>query len=139
MSSPEELFKQGQDYLDQGEYLLAYEKFHQLVELKPNRPKFWSCCRFKKLHDLQSVQKTIKDSSKVLEFNCSCYLDWKNWYSQGISFLELEQYEKAIDCFEKALKVNAYSYAALCNKGLALFHVERYEESIKLYDKALKI
>ena len=50
-----------------------------------------------------------------------------------------KKYEKAIECYDKALKINPNDTEALNNKGVALYRLGRHEEAIECYDRALEI
>lgn len=44
---------------------------------------------------------------------------------KGVALLNLKEYEKAIECNDKAIKLNDHCAPAHCNKGVALFHLNR--------------
>ena len=63
----------------------------------------------------------------------------KELYSKGLSFVQVEDYEKALPCFEKAAKENpnyadAYRQIGDCNGELG-----RWNEAIKAYKQAIRI
>jgi tetratricopeptide (TPR) repeat protein len=49
------------------------------------------------------------------------------------------EYEHAIDYYEKALQIDPDNAYVLFSKGEALGKLGKYEEAIKYYDKALEI
>lgn len=80
------------------------------------------------------------------------------WYYQGNKMYNLEEYEKAIEAYDEAIKIDSNSVNAWYNKGdallmlgysdeseggltsiLALFHRNRYEEAVEAYDKVIEI
>ena len=50
-----------------------------------------------------------------------------------------KKYEKAIECYDRALEINPNFVEAWNNKGNVLDELGRYEEAIECYDKALEI
>jgi tetratricopeptide (TPR) repeat protein len=60
-------------------------------------------------------------------------------WSQGIDYLTSQNYNKAIECFDKALEIDSKYVPALIDKGIALLNLERYEDAIECYDKAIEI
>jgi tetratricopeptide (TPR) repeat protein len=56
---------------------------------------------------------------------------YKYWYEN--------QYLKAIEMYDRAIKINSNIPDFLINKGLALYKLEKYEEAINNYDTALKL
>ena len=58
---------------------------------------------------------------------------------KGEKFLKLNKYEKAIDCFDKAIKINLNHPGAWYGKGLALASLTKHKKAIKCYDKAIDL
>ena len=50
-----------------------------------------------------------------------------------------EEYNDAISCYDKAIKIDPNFSQAWNNKGLALYDLGRYEEAIECFDKALEL
>jgi tetratricopeptide (TPR) repeat protein len=59
--------------------------------------------------------------------------------NKGIAYSYLGMYEKALECFDMALKHNKLDVDVWCNKGVALFSLGKYDESIFCYNKVLEI
>ena len=61
------------------------------------------------------------------------------WNEIGYSFLELGEYEKAIQCFDQSIRLDPNSSSAWNNKGEALCKQEKYNESIQAYEMSIEI
>ncbi|MHC1597395.1 MAG: protein kinase domain-containing protein, partial [Methermicoccaceae archaeon] len=58
---------------------------------------------------------------------------------KGIALAKRGRYEDAIECYDKALKIDPKDADAWKKKGNALDELGRYEDAIECYDEALKI
>ncbi|MEK7076268.1 MAG: tetratricopeptide repeat protein, partial [Patescibacteria group bacterium] len=57
--------------------------------------------------------------------------------NKGFCLLQLEKYEEAITCFNKALEINPQNYINLENKGLCLEKLGQIDEAVDNYEKSL--
>jgi tetratricopeptide (TPR) repeat protein len=62
-----------------------------------------------------------------------------NLVDKGNDFYFLGEYNKAIECFNKAIDLNPKSEKAWANKGNALIKLGKYNEALQACDKAIKI
>jgi len=60
------------------------------------------------------------------------------WYNKGVLLLELERWEEALSCFERALEINPTRTDAWTNKGSVLLKQSRMEEAISCFETALE-
>ncbi len=61
------------------------------------------------------------------------------WCDRGIIFCDnLQEYEKALASFNKALEFKPDFHRAWHNRGITLYYLDRLEEAITSYDKALE-
>jgi len=91
------------------------------------------------------LARETEDQDEIVEY-CSnaLVLDPQNsfaWRGKGMALLGLEDYEKAIECFDELLK--PYLDADLkeypwWGKGLAFYELEEYEKAILEYEKVIK-
>jgi tetratricopeptide (TPR) repeat protein len=61
------------------------------------------------------------------------------WYAKGSSLAASGRYDKAVECFDKALEIDQNNLNVLNSKGLALESVGRHKEAIEQFDKAMEI
>jgi len=59
--------------------------------------------------------------------------------SRGISLYKQKKYSKALDCFDRAIKINPEFEDAWYNKGLALNKLGKHSEEMDCFDRAIKI
>ncbi|MDD4653080.1 MAG: tetratricopeptide repeat protein [Methanothrix sp.] len=58
---------------------------------------------------------------------------------KGNYFYIMRDYDKSIECYDEALKVNATDKITWNNRGVALFHMHRREDSIASFDEAISL
>jgi tetratricopeptide (TPR) repeat protein len=59
--------------------------------------------------------------------------------TKGVALKNLGKHNEAIECYDKAIKIDPNYALAWNNKDLALYNLGKYNESIECYDKAIKI
>ena len=62
-----------------------------------------------------------------------------NLVEEGKKYLKLQQYEKAIECFDKAIELNPKNDSLWAIKGRALQESGQLKEAIDYYDKAIEL
>jgi len=60
-----------------------------------------------------------------------------NQMVDGIKFLSLDKFDKAISCFDEVLDVDNFNFAALNNKAIALNGLNNFKDAISIFDKIL--
>jgi tetratricopeptide (TPR) repeat protein len=63
----------------------------------------------------------------------------KEWIEKGDTLFDSQKYEKAINCYGKALELEPDNDDTWTRKGYALAFGGRYEEAIKCYNKAIDL
>jgi protein O-GlcNAc transferase len=63
----------------------------------------------------------------------------KLFFFTGTSFLQTNDYNKAIKFLDKSIKLNPNIPEAYNNKGIALTKIEKYAESVQNYDRAINL
>ena len=66
-------------------------------------------------------------------------MDSREWNNKGISLRNISRYQEAIDCYDRAIKIDPMNAGAWSNKGVALDGIGKFQEAIDCYEKALKI
>jgi len=63
----------------------------------------------------------------------------EEWNEKGISFGKAGEYEKAIECFDKAIGLNPNYAWAYNNRGLTYQYLDQYERAIEDNNKAIEL
>lgn len=61
------------------------------------------------------------------------------WNNRGIDLQDQGNYKEAIECYDKALKLDPNDTIVLNNKAFALEHMGNYDEAMECYNKAMSI
>ena len=72
---------------------------------------------------------SLTDSAKTAE----------EWYDEGVSLLELGEFEKSIKCFSKVIELYPGYVEAYLNRGSAYLNLGKFREAIKDLDKAIEL
>ncbi|MGD2250706.1 MAG: tetratricopeptide repeat protein, partial [Candidatus Methanofastidiosia archaeon] len=73
---------------------------------------------------------------KAIELNPENFAAFNN---RGLAYSDLNQYEKAIQDYNKAIELNPENFAAFYNRGLAYSDLNQYEKAIQDYNKAIEL
>ena len=63
----------------------------------------------------------------------------ETYLNKGISLVELEKYNDAVACYDKAVIINASDSLIWYNRGVALTQLEKYDDELLSYEKAIEI
>jgi len=61
------------------------------------------------------------------------------WYNKGSALYELKRFKEAVECLDKATKMNPRDADAWYSEGAALAELGKSQEALKCYDEALRI
>ncbi|GAA6615777.1 tetratricopeptide repeat protein [Scytonema sp. NUACC26] len=61
------------------------------------------------------------------------------WANQAAALWHLQEYQLALDCTNRAIKLNPKSFEAWYNKGLVLLELGKYHEALEAYSRAKDI
>lgn len=64
---------------------------------------------------------------------------WRSYYNRGTDHMNNREYDRAILCFNKAIKINRRFAEAYCNRGIAYCEKGECDRAILDFDKAIEI
>ena len=133
--SVDSYFKQGNVYLEEGQYEKAIAAYTGAIEIKPgyadaifNRGNAYSKSR--------RLDLAIKDYTLVIEIdpgNAGPYLN------RGLVYSGKGEYNKAITDFTKVIEINPKQADAYHHRGISFFAQGRYDKAIADYNKTIEI
>ncbi|MBZ9607048.1 hypothetical protein G9F73_004275 [Clostridium estertheticum] len=128
-------FVKAQAYIEMYEAYEAEKCINKYLQLVPGDPKgYW------KLIDINDLtgdfDKCIYYCEKLLEADKQN----TNIYLKKAEFLAIiNDFEKALECFDESLKLSPDFYDALCGKGSALLSLHKGKEALVIYNKAIEV
>ena len=63
----------------------------------------------------------------------------KSWFDKGEKFFKENQFEKALQCYDKAIAIKPDFYQALDGRGLSLHILGENDEALLCFDKVLVV
>ncbi|PFW93885.1 hypothetical protein COF81_09540 [Bacillus pseudomycoides] len=94
-------------------------------------------------NELEKIKATQKDIQKqLIEIGVHIlpsqyYTLAKAYRNKGIALDKLEEFDLAIECYDKALEIDPSDYKSLLNRGIALDQLGNFEEAIEHYDQII--
>jgi tetratricopeptide (TPR) repeat protein len=61
------------------------------------------------------------------------------WASKAVTYDSIGKYGEALECIDKALKLNPESVGILYTKGNILKHLNRVQEALDYFNKSLEL
>ena len=88
-----------------------------------------------KKFEIGKFQDVINDSLVILKKNDNDFL----WNLTGLSFQNIHQIEKSINCFENALGLNPKNFSALNNLGLSYKKQRNYKKAEECLQRSIEL
>ncbi|MBQ6628294.1 MAG: tetratricopeptide repeat protein [Methanobrevibacter sp.] len=126
-------FEKAREYNDDSSLLLQIAKCYEMANQKE-----------KALDVLKEYSELVPDNQdikkKIENLRESDEPDSDEIYNNKcLTLINLNRFDEAIECYDKALKINPNNVKAWNNKAFALHNLNRLEEAIECYDKTLEI
>ncbi len=126
-------------YYDSGEYEKIIEESGNVLMINPNMPELWIIIGWS-LHKLEKYSEAKSYFEKAEEL--TGYNSSSAKFGLGMTYYELEEYDKAIELFEYITKVEAEHLEAWCYLGWAYLKTEikeKFPEAIEAFNKAIAL
>ena len=88
-----------------------------------------------KKFDNKNYKEVINESLVILKKNDNDFL----WNLVGLSFQNLNQPNKSLDCFENAIRINSKNFSAYNNLGISYKKIRKYKEAEASLLKSIEI
>lgn len=137
--SAEDDFNRGYAYYTAGELHKAVREFTKAIAKGSIIAAYQRGLAYGKLGRLQQA---IQDFENVIDCNPTGQLGVDVNYNCGLAYEKLNQiqyYEKAIQCYDKAIALKPELANAYCNQGAVYTKLGLYEQAVKSLDKAIAI
>ena len=114
-----------------------FDRIMRVIELKFNikAPDFDKRAKTLKAKYDDAIKEEIKEIEEIEEKD-KTYLDY---FLLGYNYDDKKEYDKAIESYQKALKINPKKDEAYYNMGIAYYHLGEFTKVIECYRKALQI
>lgn len=123
------LAEQGISTFNRSKLLNAKEIFKQFIESEPTQASYHYNYA-NTLQNLSEYENAIKHFHIAINLNSNYAEAWKNL---GTVYYHLQNHDKEIECYDKALAINPKLYQAIFSKGVTFsFIYEKYDEGLKL-------
>jgi tetratricopeptide (TPR) repeat protein len=129
------LFHQGVEQFNGGDFWTAITTYDQALEILPNANEIWYN-RGNALFKIGKATEAIASYEKALEFKSDKYEAWNN---RGNALFNLGYIQEALESYNKAVEIQPQYHQAWFNKAVLLGNLGRLQEAIVSYDKALEI
>jgi CHAT domain-containing protein/Flp pilus assembly protein TadD len=137
----DELFNKGLEQFQSGQYEAALELFAQIIAQDPRYLDAWyqKGAALQKLGRYGEAIVVNQFFSTLATQQLGQTLLIRQCFEQGYQQALLDNFEAALGCYDKVLKMQPENSRAWFAHGSALSHLNRHEEAIASFDRAIEI
>lgn len=121
-------FNKGNCHLAINEYEMALSAYDKAIKVDQNY-KMAYVNRAKVFHQMEDYKSSIADLDYAIDHKASERVD-KLYFARGNAYLMLAEYNKALDNYDEAIRLNPSYYKALINRGQCYIKTKEYEKAI---------
>ena len=133
-----EIIIKGINYHDEGKYQEALAEYAKI----PFGDPYYDLAIYEKALTQEMMgdyRAAIQNINELLD-NPSCQINRnKSFMVLGDCYDYLEQYDKAVEAYDEALRYAPYDYLTIFNKGVSLMGNDKYEEALECFKKSIFI
>lgn len=145
------LMNTGQEFMNNGEFDPAIEKFEAALLVIPNEPNAISALELAKTRKAQAAEEIEREKKRILEFadrefNASNWKDAKKYYEKYLKMVKSDAYaESQIEKCKKNMQVSTVNnvstgnYDALIKEANKLLKEKEYLDAKSKYQEALTV
>ncbi|QKQ77382.1 tetratricopeptide repeat protein [Nostoc sp. TCL240-02] len=134
-NAQKELYQEGLDKYDAGNYEGAVEDFNRVIELDPKNALAYNK-RGDAYYRLGDYEQAQADSSQAILLNPQ---DGNAYFDRGFAFSELGKYKEAIADYTQAIKLNSDDAYPYYGRGLARVQLKDNKGAIGDFSKAIAL
>ncbi len=126
-----ELFNLAEKAINEGKFEEALKKINLALEIDPNYVKAMSrlvYIHFKLGFKKKTVEEVFEIAKRALELDDQSEFTWKY---MGDAYFFKEEFLQAIECYNKAIKINEKYLLASLNKGIAFYKIKEFKKAIE--------
>lgn len=125
------LYLKGIELIKSGDYNEALACFDKILKYSLNNVKVKTVREklIEKIEKIKAAEAGSTVNEKEVEEN----------YNEGNALMDIEMFEDALKCFDKAIAGNSSNSVLWFSRGMALSRLADYASAIESFDKALEI
>jgi tetratricopeptide (TPR) repeat protein len=131
----EKIFKEGNGFLQQGQYQQAIAKYNNLLKFDSNYYQSWTN-RGYALAGLKDYDQMLESCTTATIINPEAVYAWN---CKGEALFNLKQYNQALSAFDKAIQLNSKDPVFWINKTEALLAVNQPDTALVSINQAIEI
>ncbi len=134
ISNLTELMKYSEILFEEEKYEEALLGYQKVIKLKPDSFEAW--------HKQGEVYYNLyKDKEAITSYKKALQLkeDKLVWFDMGMSYIELEEYENAQECFEKTLSIDKNYTLAWNNLGFTISRLGNQQKAVVYFTRATEL
>lgn len=135
----EKLYQKANNYIENEDFEKALEYLELALKINPTFGEAMSklvFVHYKLNFRRLSKKKVFELAEKAINLNDKSPITWKH---MGDAYFFIEQYNKAIDCYDKALQLDKNYDSALLNKSISHFHLKDVNKTIECLKKVEEV
>jgi len=124
----------GNCFLEQGGYSEAIRAYEDALERNPG-----DALSYKGIGDAYNSLQDYRSAVKAYDISIARKPDTLSWNAKGWALFQLNEYEKALEAFEQAIRLDRKNLAPYRNKIYIFRLLEMHKEAHEICEKALRV
>ena len=129
----------GTAYLLSERYHNAFECYQEALRMKPGDANLMTLHQIAGKKIIDNTPVYVNDIDKEKEYLNRFSKSTVSWFERGLDAISKNQYEKALNFFDEALRIEGNYASALLHKGHIYYFRGEYKQAIKYYNKIIEL